>query len=511
MDRKQNSFLALALALVASSCAEEPSNPGVSGDGGAGARLGGAGAHPGGAGASAASGRSVGGSSSLDSSGGGGTTGGTFLGAGRAGSPSTGGEGGQGSAGRPSQAGGPGTGGSNPGGCGIVSAASCQTPEVRITPVRLSAPVIGNGRQTDTEKIPMAIAAIPSGGSRLAWMSSDNRVHIAELDCNDQLIKTPFSLPAYDFQDLVADETGGVIVVTRDAEGGGTLNCGNAANLCIPPNSPIACYDLWMVRFDTAGNEVWATKLTSSSSASPPYSANNGANHFIWWYQHHTRLASDGSNTAAYFGDAITVRNGSCVDIHQGDRMQVVGPDGQLLSGRDSFAGGCSHSWTTRIVWDHRTSHFVMVCATDNNMRVARPAPYRTILATPQGQHNIGDLILAGGSGYWVTVNYENTVRLLHFEEATPDQDIKAASSDFSHLVSYGKDQMIVAWSSGSSLSAQVRDARDGSVVSEPFSIAVPDHRYQSFKAYPDGSVAFPAQGTDSLALRVARVLSCGD
>lgn len=51
---------------------------------------------------------------------------------------------------------------------------------------------------------------------------------------------------------------------------------------------------------------------------------------FLWWYQRHGRLASDGDSYAAYFGVAITVKNGDCVDIHEGDRMQVVDADGSL-------------------------------------------------------------------------------------------------------------------------------------------------------------------------------------
>jgi hypothetical protein len=37
----------------------------------------------------------------------------------------------------------------------------------------------------------------------------------------------------------------------------------------------------------------------------------------------------------------------------------------------------------------------------------------------------------------------------------------------------------------------------------------VPDHRYQAMKSFPDGSVAFPAQGTNSQSVRIARVLPC--
>jgi hypothetical protein len=269
---------------------------------------------------------------------------------------------------------------------------------------------------------------------------------------------------------------------------------------------------MYLARFDNAGTEVWATKLTTSSASNPPYTATNGSNYSIWWYQHHGRIASDGANFASYFADAITVTNNACVDIHQGDRMQVVGPDGSLVDHDDSFALGCSHSWNTRIVWDERTSEFVMVCATDNNNRVARPAPYRTVYDAPDiGTLSVGNLVLAPQGGYWVSVSYAGTTRLLHFTEATPDLDVPVAEADFSHLAPYGADRLLVAWETGSSITAQVRSATDGSPVGEPFTIGVTDHRYQDFRAFPDGSVAFAAQGADEGSVRIARVMPCAE
>jgi hypothetical protein len=69
---------------------------------------------------------------------------------------------------------------------------------------------MGYSQKGDTDPQPMAIAALPSGGSRLAWLGTDGRVYLARLDCNDQLIGTPRRIPAVDLQDLYADdEVGG--------------------------------------------------------------------------------------------------------------------------------------------------------------------------------------------------------------------------------------------------------------------------------------------------------------
>ena len=88
-------------------------------------------------------------------------------------------------------------------------------------------------------------------------------------------------------------------------------------------------------------------------------------------------------------------------------------------------------------------------------------------------------------------------------------KDIEVGDANFSHLVSYGANNMIIAWESGNGMSAQVRSAADGGEVSSTFSIDVTDHRYQAFKSFPDGSVAYAGQGSSSQSIRVARVMPC--
>jgi hypothetical protein len=67
---------------------------------------------------------------------------------------------------------------------------------------------------------------------------------------------------------------------------------------------------------------------------------------------------------------------------------------------------------------------------------------------------------------------------------------------------------MIVAYGSRSSLSAQIRDARSSALVSS-FTIGVPEHPFQAFTPYPDGSAAFPALGASNGSAQNARVMPC--
>jgi hypothetical protein len=368
---------------------------------------------------------------------------------------------------------------------------------VKVTEVRLGSTVTGYGSEGDTEPLPMAIAARPSGGSWLAWRGTNGRVYLGQLDCDDHLVGKATSFVGIDLQDVQADATGGVLLLTRKG------TCGDGP-LCGGSSSP--CNTMHMIRFDNTGHQVWERQVTNLTGGRRGY--DDGAR-FVWWYQHHGRLATDGRNWAAYFGVAITVRNGTCVDIHEGDRMQVVSAGGSLVSGHDSFEVGCSHAWTSRIVWDPRVRHFAMVCATDNNCRMAQPDPYRTVAAgTCDGTLFGGDLVLAKGKGYWTAWSQGGKVRLEHFTTGSSTSTVRTpAGSRHPHLVAYGAGRMLLAWSSGSSIAAQVYDSGTGKTVGGKLTIGVRDHDYQAFKAYPDGSVAYPAAGSGSTSVRVARVM----
>jgi hypothetical protein len=368
---------------------------------------------------------------------------------------------------------------------------------VKVTEVKVGVRVTGYGQEGDTEPLPMAIAAMPGGGSWLAWLGTNSRVYLGKLDCNDHLVGTPTSFDGIDLQDVQADSNGGVVLLTRRG------NC-HTGPLCGGTSSP--CNTMYLVRFDNSGHQVWERQVTNLSSSLGGY--DNGAR-FVWWYQHHGRLASDGTNYAAYFAVAITVQNGSCVDIHEGDRMQVVDPNGALLSGHDGFAVGCSHSWDTHITWDPRTGHFAMVCATDNACRIAQPNPYRTVASgTCDGTLFGGDIVRAGGAGYWTAWSQGGQARLEHFTTGASDTTVTtAARTSHPHLVGYGTGRALLAWGSGSTIAAQVYDAGTGGVVGSQFTINAVDHPYQAFKAYPDGSVGYPAAGSGSTSVDIVRVL----
>jgi hypothetical protein len=421
-----------------------------------------------------------------------------------------------------------------------MTALACSSPTVRIKEIDVGFTTVVS--EDEVALKPLMISPIPSGGSRIASMGSDGKVHIIELDANDTLTGSPVTIVAKDFEDILADTKGGVLLVTRDAQGGGTLNCGNPSNLCgTPPSPAVPCYDMYMVRFDGA-EETWSTKLTNSSATLPPYStsATGPEVYMIWWYAHHGRLASDGTNFAGFFGAAISVTQSGCINIHQGDRMKVVSPTGAIITG--GFDWGCSHSGYERILWDSRVNKYITICkndaATDGlSGKIAYAPSMSKILAVDLNYSNIGNIVTEGDGGYWTISSVTQSgqtagtdgladVSLIHFKSGTADKEVPVAVSTTlneraPHLANYGATNLLAAWeqstmkgdlvygASGRTMYIQVLDAKTGGLVSAPISVDVKGNRYQEFRSFPDGSVAYVAPGSSASKVKILRVMPC--
>jgi len=484
------------------------------------------------------------------------------------------GSGGRASGGAPGSGGSPtgtggatGTGGGAPGACSSALSSRVRVTEIDVGVSYAYNEVDNNGAALGLTVL--AIAPIPGGGSRLAFLGkTDGTVHVVTLDASDQPVAgSAFGLPGYDFQDIYADAAGGTLLVSRNAMGStASNNCGNINNLCgLVANYPTAasCYDMYMVRFD-GSTETWATKLTDTSPTLPAYgtAATSGMNVvFIWSeYAHNGRIAFDGANYAGYFGAAITVPNQMCVgsstltmgvNIHQGDRMKVVSSAG-ALSATGGFSFGCSHSGYERVIWDPTARKFVGVCKNDaptgsKNGRLAFP-PSTTIDPVDLFYSQLGNVMMAGGGGYWIFAsdiragqpmgaNGLADIHLLHVASTaapTPDKDLTVVSDGANdrapHLAAYGSSQLLAAWETSTAtgdfaqnaparqMYLQVLDATTGMAPAGsstdsagPLKLTpnVVGSRYQDFRAFPDGSVAYPAPGSSATKIKILRVMGC--
>jgi hypothetical protein len=399
--------------------------------------------------------------------------------------------------------------------------------------------------------MPLVISPIRSGGSRLAWMDGNSMVHVTQLDGSDRVTGASLALPAHDFADLYADDAGGVLLLTRDALGAGNNNCGTLTNLCgVNLPTTAGCYDMFMVRFD-GNTQTWATKLTDSSLSLPPYSTSptGPGSTFIWSpYEHHGRIASDGSRYAGYFAVARSGSstcsngggtNGIGIDVYQGDRMTVVGADGSIQNDMAAFEWGCSNSSYERVVWDPSPAvpKFVAICRNEARRRIAL-APSTLIYDVDPRYANIGNVVVSPG-GYWLTTSSIRPgqpsagdgfadIHLLRFNsKGTYDKDLVIATEPTlnvraPHLAQYGANRLLAAWETSTStgdFSASDRNRRlyvqafnaatgnaEGAVVNVP---GVVGNRFQDFRGFPDGSVAYAAPGATSTTVRIVRVLPC--
>jgi hypothetical protein len=412
--------------------------------------------------------------------------------------------------------------------------ASTLAGRVRITEVDVGATYAYNEVDNNGAALGLtvlSISPIPGGGSRLAFLGkSDGMVHIA-LGSN-----------------------------------AANNNCGSISNLCgLTANYPTAasCYDMYLVRFDGAA-ETWATKLTDTTASLPAYATSataSGDITFIWSeYAHNGRIAFDGANYAGYFGVAISVSQ-ACVgsstlttgiNIHQGDRMKVVSGSGALQTS-PGFGIGCSHSGYERVVWDPTAGKFVTVCKNDaptggQSGRLAFAPNTTTIRPVDLSYSDLGNVLNAGGSGYWIITsdiragqtadsNGLADVHLLHVPSLTtptPDHDLLLVgdieNDRAPHLAAYGDGQLLAAWEESTAtgdfaqndknrqMYLQILDGATGAAPAGasadstgPLKLSpnVLGSRYQDFRAYPDGSVAYPAPGSTATSIKVLRVAGC--
>lgn len=424
------------------------------------------------------------------------------------------------------------------------SATNCELTgtSIRISEITVATQVVANEREV--RLMPLSISPIPSGGSRLAWMGDDGMVHVTTLNEMDQIDGDDILIRANDFQDLLATEDGGVLLLTRDATGGGTLNCGNPDNLCKLPDSPVACFDMYLVRFQMTG-EQWATKLTTLNDL-PPYSSSavGESVHMIWGiYPHHGRIASNGSSFAAYFGSAWSQSTDECIDIFVMDALKIVGPDGRILDG--GFHGSGSAHGYERIVWNENAHAYVEVSQksilTNGEWigAIAFGQDDAVIQQVNPKYTNLSELVMAS-NGYWIASSMQPeeesieggredglaNVHLYHFTSSGPDIDILIAAhqslnSRAPHLAAYGDDRLLLAYETSPTpgdlleggqrtMYLQIHQKQTGAREGDPIQLdSIVGNRYNPLRSFPDGSVAYLSKGDTNSSLKILRVLPC--
>ena len=412
----------------------------VGGLGGAGG-IGGAGAGVGGAEAGAgAGGMATGGMSGAGAMGG---LSGAGSGGGGAGTSGTAGGGGAGTGG--AGMGGAGTGGAGMGGAGMGGAGAGGTAggcgvtgsRVRITEIDVGATVMNN--EDEAALMPLSISPIPSGGSRLAWMGDDARVHVTQLDASDQVTGTSVGSPAQRLSGHLRRRHG-----WRDpphARRAGRRHpqlWGADQSLRHPAESADPLLRHVPRALQRHDRDLGDQAHQFLEHTLPPYSTGRTGPQRLHdlvvraprphrLRRHELRLATSARPSASPKAAASTSTRVIA--------PKSSNPSGTIVSG--GFDWGCSHSGYERVVWDG--TKYTYVCENDaptsgKSGKIAfAPGANPVILPIDLSYTNMGDLVSGSSGGYWLTtsdvragqpanMNGLADVRLLHFTTGAPDR-----------------------------------------------------------------------------------------
>ena len=161
-----------------------------------------------------------------------------------------------------------------------------------------------------------------------------------------------------------------------------------------------------------------------------------------------------------------------------------------------------------------------------------------TIYPVNEVNAELGAVVKAGGGGYWLVLSNVrpgqsttapalDDVHLVHTTTGMFDKDVTLASDSglndrAPHLAPFGTNRMLAAWETSTQtdhlqqtdttrkLYVQALNATSGATQSSPYYVSgVTGSRYQDFRSYPDGSVAYAARGSTGTKVKIVRVLPC--
>ncbi|HEY4014124.1 MAG TPA: hypothetical protein VGM06_12350, partial [Polyangiaceae bacterium] len=196
--------------------------------------------------------------------------------------------------------------------------------------------------------------------------------------------------------------------------------------------------------------------------------------------------------------------------------------------------------------WDPTAKKYVAICENDLptgglSGRIAIAPNTTTIYPEDLANSNLGNVLVDPAGGYWAITTNTRTgqttgaaaladVLLLHFTTGATSTPLTVASDTglndrAPHLAGFGNNRMLAAWETSTKtgdllasdtsrkLYVQALDASTGAPQGAPFNIAgVLGSRYQDFRSFPDGSVAYPSPSSTAATntkIKIARVMPC--
>ena len=336
-----------------------------------------------------------------------------------------------------------------------------------------------------SENKPVMLSPLADGTSKVAWTDGAGTVHITPLDANDPRAGDDTTLAGDEVRGFVALDVGAVLLLRRDDS-------------------------MVLVQLDGHGNELSEQVLAGDNSHG------HVGDQWIDSWSHEGRLATSGSEYAAYFGLTQLWDSGN----HQGDALHYLDASGNPTGG--GWSWGCSHSLDVRMAYSGATPG--PVCLSD-----CYPGKgiyfdhYTEVFADPSGNcagssdTTLGGLVPVSG-GFLLTFTSpvgraSDDVALIRIGASgspgapvwltdTPTVDESAA-----HLAPYGPDYLVSWVGSGGTQIAVVEVA--GTLLEGPVTTDARVGDRDDIVGHADGDAGWAFAWGGGGELKVVRVLYC--
>ncbi len=333
---------------------------------------------------------------------------------------------------------------------------------------------------------PVILSTLSDGTGRVAWLGSDQQVHITPLTAVDTRAGPDTTIPADEVRGFVAHPDGNALLIVRGDE-------------------------MALLRLDSAGSVDFEVSFVGNNDHTQT------GDEWISDWMHEGRLAFDGSRYAVYFG--LTRNWGPDSGEHQGDMLRFINSDGSDAGG--GWSWGCSHSMDVRL-WPN-PDRFGPVCLSDCYPGKGIYFNHNTLVSVEDGNcagstsAELGGMVPVDG-GFLLTYASETgrqsyDVAFVPLDASGSPQtevfltDTPSVDERNVHLVLYGTN-LLVFWHEGTA-HLMVQMDRTGTLLGPPVEITAEAGQCNDMTNFANQDAGWAYAWDDRTRLKIVRVAYC--
>ncbi len=350
------------------------------------------------------------------------------------------------------------------------------------TPVALQQEDVSEDMMMSSSPKPMILSPLSSGDSKIGWVDRNGKFHITPVSMHDKRTGSDLITQGDIYRDMIAHEDGAAVLFIKGQ-------------------------DMFLVRLNQSGGEVFSVKLTGLDSG-------HTSNDF-----HYGSIAWNGERYAAYYG----VHGGG----HEGDSLHYIDATGRVLEG--GWSWGCSHSMDMRIIATGQT--FVPICISDCYPEKGIIFNAQQLISAEDGNCggstdarfggivDINDRIMIGFASKQKKNAWDVAITGIKKTSADSTAEVIQKSwltetpgdERYVKIARYGSRMMLTAWDSGASSQesvVQLLDA-DGKPLGSQERIPVQIPARGDFKTFPNGDIGWVSAWGDANTVKLVRLRYC--